>query len=280
MITAHGLDAMVLLTNCDKVTPAMLMAAGRLNIPAIVVTGGRWIRAVSREEDLLHRPDRSGRKGRKGEMIRGPGADGEGCQHRSRGLRPDGNGQLHEHPDGSHGHDFDRRALIPAAYGARVAWARQSGHLILEPASPQLAPRDILSEKAFENAIAVDMAIGGSTNSCLHLPAIAREVGVELTMERFSRIAEKTPSYPAETRGQHFPLICMKPAGGGPHERIEPPWVDSPGLPDGDRKSHWGEHPEPSDSERKGHSTPVDRPIHPKEESPFSMGPLLRKGPW
>jgi len=93
-------------------------------------------------------------------------------------------------------------ALIPATLGARVALARRAGQRIMELHERNILPRDILTLEAFENAIAVDMAIGGSTNTCLHLPAIAHEVGIELTMDRFAAIAERTPH-----------LTLLKPAG-------------------------------------------------------------------
>jgi dihydroxy-acid dehydratase len=93
-------------------------------------------------------------------------------------------------------------ALTPATYGARIALGRESGRRIMDLHRKNILPRDILTSAAFENAIAVDMAVGGSTNSCLHLPAIAREVGLEISMEVFSRISEKTPH-----------LTLLKPAG-------------------------------------------------------------------
>jgi dihydroxy-acid dehydratase len=93
-------------------------------------------------------------------------------------------------------------ALIPATYGARIALARKAGHLVMALHKENILPRDIMTREAFENAIAVDMAIGGSTNTCLHLPAIAHEVGIELTLERFAEIAQKTPH-----------LVLLKPAG-------------------------------------------------------------------
>jgi len=93
-------------------------------------------------------------------------------------------------------------ALIPATHGARVALARSAGQAIMHLHNQNILPRDIMTPEAFENAIAVDMAIGGSTNTCLHLPAIAREVGIALEMDKFSEIAEKTPH-----------LTLLKPAG-------------------------------------------------------------------
>jgi dihydroxy-acid dehydratase len=93
-------------------------------------------------------------------------------------------------------------ALIPATFGARIALARRAGRQIVQLHDSSILPRDIMTAEGFENAIAVDMAIGGSTNTCLHLPAIAHEVGIELTMDRFAEIAARTPH-----------LVLLKPAG-------------------------------------------------------------------
>jgi dihydroxy-acid dehydratase len=107
-------------------------------------------------------------------------------------------------------------ALTPATHGARVALARQAGHLVMELHERNLLPREIMTRQAFENAIAVDVAIGGSTNTCLHLPAIAHEVGLELGMEHFERIAARTPHLVLlKPAGQHFPQDMFR-AGGIP----------------------------------------------------------------
>ena len=204
MITAHALDAMVLLTNCDKVTPGMLMAAARLNIPAILVSGGpmdtgcwhgrpvcytdvieaegRVQRGQMSEDDLAELEQAAGP---------GPGSCAMMGTANTMNILTEALGMTL--PDG---------AMTPATSGARVALARQAGHLIMELHRKQLLPRDIMTRAAFENAIAVDMAIGGSTNTTLHLPAIAYAAGIELTMDDFARIAAKTPH-----------LVLIKPAG-------------------------------------------------------------------
>ena len=204
MIVAHAFDAMVLLTNCDKITPGMLMAAGRLNIPAIVVTGGPMEAGcfegnrvcytdLIEAEALVERGEMSHQKLAEFEQAANPGvgscammgtANTMNMLTEAIGMTP---------TDG---------ALIPATYGARIALARKAGHLIMDLHAKDILPRDIMTLEAFENAIAVDMAIGGSTNTCLHLPAIAAEVGIELTMDRFAKIAERTPH-----------LVLLKPAG-------------------------------------------------------------------
>ncbi|MEW6264505.1 MAG: dihydroxy-acid dehydratase [Thermodesulfobacteriota bacterium] len=216
MITAHGLDAMVLITNCDKVTPGMLMAAGRLNIPAVVLTGGPMDTGCFQGRRICY-TDLIEAEGRveKGEMAPedlaemekaaniGPGACALMGTANSMNILTEALGMTL--PDG---------ALTPATYGARIALARESGQRIMELHRNNILPRDIMTLPALENAIAVDMAVGGSTNSCLHLPAIAREVGIEITMDLFARTAEKIPHLTLlKPAGQHFPKDFYE-AGG------------------------------------------------------------------
>lgn len=204
MVIAHGFDAMVLLTNCDKVTPGMLMAAGRLNIPAILVSGGPMENTSFQGKQVCY-TDLIEAEGKvvRGEMSEAELAEFEqvacpGCGSCAMMGTANTMNMLTEAlgmtlPDG---------ALIPAVYGARVALARAAGRAIMQLHDKNILPRDVMTAHAFENAIAVDMAIGGSTNTCLHLPAIAREVGIGIAMEKFSEIAERTPH-----------LTLLKPAG-------------------------------------------------------------------
>jgi dihydroxy-acid dehydratase len=204
MVVAHGFDAMVLLTNCDKVTPGMLMVAGRLNIPAILVAGGPMDNTSFQGRQVCY-TDLIEAEGR---VIRGEMSEAEltefeqvacpGCGSCAMMGTANTMNMLTEAlgmtlPDG---------ALIPATYGARIALARRAGQAIMELHRRNILPRDIMTIEAFENAIAVDMAIGGSTNTCLHLPAIAREVGLSLSMDQFTEIAGRTPH-----------LTLLKPAG-------------------------------------------------------------------
>jgi len=204
MITAHALDAMVLLTNCDKITPGMLMAAARLNIPSIIVTGGPMDTGCFR-----------GRQACYTDLIEAEAAV-------TRGVVSEQELEEFEHTANpgpgscammgtantmtilaeALGMTLTDSALTPSHFGARVALARASGHAIMELHRQGILPRHILTSGAFENALAVDMAIGGSTNTTLHLPAIAREAGISLTWDDFGKAAENTP---------HLALI--KPAG-------------------------------------------------------------------
>ena len=204
MVTAHGFDAMVLLTNCDKVTPGMLMAAGRLNIPAILVSGGPMDTASFHGKEVCY-TDLIEAEGR---VIRGEMNEAELSEFEHAACPGFGSCAMMGTANSMNmltealGMTLTDGALIPATYGARVALAKRAGQAIMQLHNRNILPRDIMTPDAFENAIAVDMAIGGSTNTCLHLPAIAREVGIALPMERFSEIAERTPH-----------LTLLKPAG-------------------------------------------------------------------
>jgi len=204
MITAHAFDAMVLLSNCDKVTPGMLMAAARLNIPAIMVTGGPM------EAGCFH-----GRRVCYTDLIEAEGLVERGKMspeelaafEQAASVGPGscammGTANCMNMLTEAMGMTMTDGALTPAISGARVALARKAGQLIMGLHRNKTRPRDIMTLQALENAIAVDMAVGGSTNTCLHLPAIAGEMGIELTMERFAEIADRTPH-----------LTLLKPAG-------------------------------------------------------------------
>ncbi len=204
MITAHGLDAMVLLTNCDKVTPGMLMAAGRLNIPTVVISGGPMDTACFRGKRICY-TDLIEAEGRveRGEMSPQDLAEMEKVANIGAGACAlMGTANCMNILTEALGMTLTDGALTPAVYGSRIALARESGHRIMDLHRKNILPRNIMTLAAFENAIAVDMAVGGSTNSCLHLPAIAREAGLEISMELFSTISEKTPH-----------LVLLKPAG-------------------------------------------------------------------
>jgi dihydroxy-acid dehydratase len=232
MITAHAFDAMVLLSNCDKVTPGMLMAAGRLNIPAIVVTGGPMDTGCFQGHrvcytDLIEAEGRVERK----EMSQKELEDLEQVANIGPGACAlMGTANCMNMLTEALGMTMTDGALTPATFGKRVALARQAGRLIIELHNKNILPRDIMTKEAIENAVAVDMAVGGSTNSCLHLPAIAREVGIRLTMDTFSEVAARTPHLTLlKPAGKYFPRD-MYEAGGIPallnelmkHDKIHP----------------------------------------------------------
>ena len=218
MITAHAFDAMVLLTNCDKITPGMLMAAARLNIPSIIVSGGPMDTGCFRgkrvcyndlmeAEGLVERGKMDVKELAEFEEVAvwGPGACAMMGTANTMTILTEALGMTM--PDG---------ALTPATSGARMALARRAGKFIMHLHEKNILPRDILTMEAFRNALAVDMAVGGSTNTCLHLPAIAAEAGLELGLEEFSRAAAGTPHMVLlKPAGRHFPLDFYN-AGGVP----------------------------------------------------------------
>ena len=206
MAKAYPFDGLVLIPNCDKIIPGMMMAAMRLNIPAIMVSGGPMLtgRFKGKPVDLISVFEGVG-KVAGGLMSEeelglleqcacpGPGscsgmftANSMNCLSEALGIGLPGNG------------------TIPAVHAGRIRLAKMAGKQIIELIKRNLRPRDIMTLDAFKNAIAVDMAFGGSSNTALHLPAIAHEGGITLPLALFDEISEKVPH------------ICnMSPAG--PH---------------------------------------------------------------
>jgi dihydroxy-acid dehydratase len=216
MAMAHPFDALVFITNCDKIAPGMLMAAARLNIPAIFVSGGPMLagRYQNRDVSLSCIFEAVG-AAQAGKMTAAeleelvdsacPGcgscagmytANTMNCMTEALGMGLPGNG------------------TIPAVSGARVRLAKMAGMRIMELLKENIRPLDIMTEKAFHNAVSVDMALGGSTNTCLHLPAIAHEAGVALDLKTFAAISKRTPQicklYPASPQ----PIQYLDEAGG------------------------------------------------------------------
>lgn len=218
MIVAHAFDAMVLLTNCDKVTPGMLMAAARLNIPSILVTGGPMETGCFKGKKVCYtdliEAEGSVEKGLMGEADLSEFEKGANVGPGACALM--GTANCMNILTEALGMTLADGALIPATFGARVALARQSGRMIMALHDNRILPGSIMTKEAFENAIAVDMAIGGSTNSTLHLQAIAKELDIELSLETFSEISAQTPH-----------LVLLKPAG----EHFPRDFYDAGGVP-------------------------------------------------
>lgn len=194
--TAHGFDGLVLIPNCDKIVPGMLMAAARLNIPAIVCSGGPMLAGKKGCEKLsLSKTfeavgayeagmiDDAELKEFENKSCPSCGscsgmytANSMNCLSEVIGMALPGNG------------------TIPAVYGDRIGLAKHAGMQIMKLVEKDIKPRDIMNEKAFRNALTMDMALGCSTNSMLHLPAIAHEAGVELNLDMANEISSKTPN--------------------------------------------------------------------------------------
>ncbi len=215
---AHPFDGLVLIPNCDKIIPGMLMAALRLNIPAIVVSGGPMLagRIGSKPLDLISVFEGVGAykagsislsdlEAMEESACPGCGscsgmftANSMNCLTEALGLGLPGNG------------------TIPAVTAARIRLAKTTGMQIMELVRNDVRPRDIASRKAFENAMAVDMALGCSTNTVLHVPAIAHEAGIELGLDLFNTVSARTPHLCSlRPGGAHF-LEDLNAAGGVP----------------------------------------------------------------
>ncbi|HPX62328.1 MAG TPA: dihydroxy-acid dehydratase, partial [Deltaproteobacteria bacterium] len=215
---AHRLDGLVLLTNCDKITPGMLMAAARLNIPAIVVTAGPMMsgRGVSGRKysfvtdtfEAMARYKAGVISDKELQMCEENACPGMGsCQ----GLFTANTMAILTETMGM---SLPRcgTALAVSALKRRIAFA--SGEKIVELVKNDITPRSILTRDAFENAIRVDLALGGSSNTVLHLLAIANEAGVELPLETFDLLAKDTPQLASmNPAGDHF-MEDLDVAGG------------------------------------------------------------------
>lgn len=214
---ATGFDGLVLIPNCDKVVPGMLMAAARLNIPCVVVSGGPMLpgryhgRDISVSQSFEAAGEFAAGKITQEDMAAIEAAACPGCGSCAGLFTANTMNCLTE----ALGMGLPGNGTIPAAYnGARRQLARRAGRIVMELVEKNIRPRDILTEKAFENAITVDMGIGGSTNTVLHLTAIAHEAGIELPAARFDEISRRTP-YIARLSpaGQHH-MIDLNEAGG------------------------------------------------------------------
>jgi len=218
MIQAHRFDGMVLIPNCDKVTPGMLMAAARIDIPSIVITGG---------------PMLSGRyKGRKLGVISMFEAVGEFKANKitkkdlkefeDRACPTPGscNGMFTANTMAcvteALGLSLPYSATIPAVEVRRLRIAEKSGEKILDLIKKDLKPTDILTIDSFQNAIIVDMALGGSTNTVLHLSAIAHEARIPLSLEIFDTISKRTPHLCDMSPGGPYTMDDLDKAGGIP----------------------------------------------------------------
>lgn len=196
MAMAHGFDALVMVPNCDKNVPGLLMAAARLNIPTVFVSGGPMLAghidgaktsfsSISEAVGQYNAGKITEEKLREFECKTCPTcgscsgmytANSMNCLTEALGMGLKGNG------------------TIPAVYSARIELAKHAGMAVMKLLEKNIRPRDIMTKEALMNALTVDMALGCSTNSMLHLPAIAHECGVEINLDIANQISEKTPN--------------------------------------------------------------------------------------
>ena len=214
----HALDALVLIPNCDKIVPGMMMAAARLNIPSVMVSGGP-MRAGNLNDKVLDfnsimESVGSFKNGDIDEIQLEEVAENccPGCGSCSGLFTANSMNSLTEVL--GIGLPFNGTAL--ADTGERIRLAKQAGIQVMKMLESDIRPRDILTLEAFENAITVDMAMAGSTNTVLHLPAIAHEAGVNINLDIFDAISEKTPNLSKLSPSGHHHMEDLGRAGGLP----------------------------------------------------------------
>ena len=196
MVMAHGFDGLVMIPNCDKNVPGLLMAAARLNIPTVFVSGGPMLagRVGGKKTSLSSMFEAVG------SYKAGTIDDCKLCEYEEKTCPSCGSCSGMYTANSMNcltevlGMGLGGNGTIPAAYSARIQLAKHAGMQVMELVRKNIRPRDIMTEAAIKNAITADMALGCSTNSMLHLPAIANECGVEFSLDEVNRISEKTPN--------------------------------------------------------------------------------------
>ncbi len=220
MAVAHAFDAMIMVTNCDKIVPGMLMAAARLDIPTIVISGGPMLagehpeKAGSEKIDLITVFEAvgavlSGKMTEKelsviedaacptcGSCAGMFTANSMNCLTEAIGMGLPGNG------------------TIPAVMAARIRLAKEAGMQIISLLEKNITPKKIMTEKAFKNALTIDMALGCSTNTVLHLTALAKEAGVDINLNLINEISKVTPHLCSLSPGGSHHLEDLNRAGG------------------------------------------------------------------
>ncbi len=218
MVQGNRFDGLVAITNCDKITPGMLMAIARIDIPSIVVTGGPMLSGFfgKRKLDVISVFEAVG------ERLANTITEEELKEIENRACPTCGScsGMFTANTMAciteALGMSLPGSATIPAVQSKRRRIAKLSGMQILELVKSKLMPSKILCDKAFENAIMVDLALGGSTNTVLHLPAIAHEAGIILTLDTFDKLSGKVPHLANMRPGGPYTMEELDLAGGIP----------------------------------------------------------------
>ncbi|MDR1073760.1 MAG: dihydroxy-acid dehydratase [Treponema sp.] len=266
MAMAHGFDALLFIPNCDKIVPGMLMAAARLNAPSAFVSGGPMLAGRKSNGAPLTLTDMFEAVGAVGsgamteaelaewENAACPGcgscagmftANSMNCVTEALGMALPGNG------------------TIPAVMAERTRLAKKTGALILDALKKDIRPRAVMTEKAFMNALALDMALGCSTNTALHLPAIAHETGFKLDMELLNKVSAATPNLCHLAPAGSAAIEDLHAAGGVPAVLAE---LDKKGLIDTTASTVYGTLKD-SVKHAVNRNTAVIRPI----DNPFSQ---------
>lgn len=216
MATAHPFDGLVMVPNCDKNVPGLLMAAARLNIPSIFVSGGPMLAGILHGQKISYsNVSEAVSRHKVGEID-----DQKLCEYEAKACPTCGSCSGMFTANSMNcltevlGMGLPGNGTVPAVYSARLRLAKEAGMKILELIEKDIKPRDIMTKEAFLNALTIDMALGCSTNSMLHIPAIAHECGIDLDLEQANSISDKTPNLchlaPA---GEHF-IEQLNEAGG------------------------------------------------------------------
>jgi dihydroxy-acid dehydratase len=218
MMQAHRLDGMVLVTNCDKVTPGMLMTAARLDVPAIAVTGGPMLSGTldGKKIGYSNVPEALGQfaagKLSAKELIRLENAACPGCGSCNGMFTANTMACVTE----ALGMSLPYCATALANSALKLRIAKETGERIVKLTCDNVKPSDILRKEAFENAVVVDMALGGSTNTVLHLPAIAREAGISLPLAFFDAVGRRVPHLCSMIPSGPYAMEELHAAGGIP----------------------------------------------------------------
>ncbi|MFR5061432.1 MAG: dihydroxy-acid dehydratase [Christensenellales bacterium] len=207
MAMAHGFDALVLVPNCDKIVPGMVMGALRVNLPAVVVSGGPMLNGYA-----------CGKKISLSDMFEAAGAVTSGKMSEEELAEYENNacptcgscsGMFTANSMNcvmeAAGFALKGNGTVPAVYSERLRLAKETGAAVMRALDKNIRPRDIFTLEAFKNIIAVDMALGCSTNTALHLPALAHEAGIQLPLSLFNEISERVPNLcKLAPAGKHF----------------------------------------------------------------------------
>jgi dihydroxy-acid dehydratase len=219
IVQAHRLDGLVLLTNCDKITPGMLIAAGRLNIPTVAVTAGpmysgnfrgRKLSLVRDTWEVVGKVKAGSLSQTEAELYECEACPGEGsCQ----GLYTANTMACITEAMGM---SLTGCATAMAGTAKKMRIAKASGKKVMDLIRKNITARDIMTKKAFENGIRIDMALGGSTNTALHVPAIAYAAEVDISLDDFDRLSKETPNIAKLRPGGDHMMEDLERAGGIP----------------------------------------------------------------
>jgi dihydroxy-acid dehydratase len=279
MIQAHSLDGLVMVTNCDKITPGMLMAAARINIPSIMVTAGAMQAGRHRGKKVSYAsmPEAIGQvaagKMTNDELLELESNACPSCGSCSGMFTANTMACMTE----ALGMSLPYCATSLATSAFKMRLARATGKQAVKLVKDNLTPSQILTKEAFENAIAVDMALGGSTNTTLHLPAIAKEAGLTLSLATFDVIGRKVPHICSMIPSGVYAMEDLDAAGGLPAVMNELKSLLKLDLPTVSGKTV-GENIQTAEVQDTNVIRPLSNPVHKEGGIAILTGNLAPKG--